>query len=118
MLIRRYHSIGITVGSVVLTNELSDRLPSEYIASVPGGVPGVYSEIPNIPSLPLELRNAVENAFGESLRVIWLVLIPLGVIGLVASLFIQKVEMETVTDAQWGLQHHQDKMIADRNEKV
>lgn len=32
-------------------------------------------------------------------------LIPFGALGLVLSMFIKHIELETVTDAKWGLEH-------------
>lgn len=43
--------IGIVIGSVVLNNELSTRLPQEFIAMVPGGLTGAYAAIPIISTL-------------------------------------------------------------------
>lgn len=44
------------------------------------------------------LRNEVRTAFAKSLRVIWLVLIPFGGIGLLLALFMREIKLETVTD--------------------
>ena len=39
------------LGSTVLTNELGKKLPSAFLALVPGGVSGAYSAIPLIAKL-------------------------------------------------------------------
>ena len=42
--------LGITIGSVTMTNELKTRLPSEYLANLPS-VSAAFSDIPNIVDL-------------------------------------------------------------------
>jgi hypothetical protein len=45
----------------------------------------------------------VRTAFSESLRVLWIVLIPLGGIGLLFALWMKEIKLETVTDENWGM---------------
>ena len=81
----------------MLANELGQRLPAEFIAQLPGGLSAAYSSIPFIAQLwvfseaicspdvftnpssqsPEPLRTEVRKAFSESIRVIWIVLIPI-----------------------------------------
>ncbi|KAL8291646.1 hypothetical protein RQP46_001904 [Phenoliferia psychrophenolica] len=102
--------LGITVGSTVLANELGQRLPASFIATLPGGLSGAYSSIPYIAELAEPLRTEVRKAFSESIRVIWIVLIPFGGVGLVASLFMQQIKLETSTDETFGIKN---KKVAD-----
>ncbi|KIM79120.1 hypothetical protein PILCRDRAFT_823692 [Piloderma croceum F 1598] len=95
--------LGITIGSTVLTNELGKKLPAEFLAQVPGGVAGAYSAIPLIAHLSEPLRTQVRTAFADSIRVIWLVMIPFGGVGLIAALGMKALKLETVTDEQWGM---------------
>ena len=44
------------------------------------------------------LQTQVRTAFAESTRVIWLVLIPFGGVGLLFALFMRQIKLETVTD--------------------
>ncbi|KZP23735.1 MFS general substrate transporter [Athelia psychrophila] len=99
--------LGITVGSTALTNTLAKKLPAAYIAQLPGGVAGAYSAIPSIASLPQPLQAEVRTAFAESIRVIWLVLIPFGGIGLICALGMKAMKLETVTDESWGVAHRE-----------
>lgn len=94
---------GVTVGSTTLANELSQRLPAEYIAMLPGGVADAYASIPQIRDLAEPLRTQVETAFGDSIRVIWLVLIPFGGIGLLATVFMKQITLHEVIDENRGL---------------
>lgn len=68
--------VGIVLGSTVLNNELGQRLPTEFLNTVPGGLKGAYAAIPLITSLAEPLQTEVRTAFAQSIRVIWLVLIP------------------------------------------
>lgn len=95
--------LGVTVGSVTLANELSQKLPAEFVASLPNGVADAYASIPLIKTLAEPLRTQVETAFGESIRVIWLVLIPFGGIGLIATCFMKQIDLHVVTDDKWGM---------------
>ncbi|KAF7976442.1 hypothetical protein HWV62_6677 [Athelia sp. TMB] len=101
--------LGITVGSTALTNELAKKLPAEFVAQLPGGVAGAYSSIPRIAALSEPLRTEVRTAFAQSIRVIWLVLIPFGGIGLMLALCMRQMKLETVTDEAWGMAHREKK---------
>ncbi|KAF7978075.1 hypothetical protein HWV62_1725 [Athelia sp. TMB] len=90
--------LGITVGSTALTNTLAKKLPAGFIAQLPGGVASTYSAIPSIGALAEPLQTQVRPAFAESMRVIWLVLIPFGGVGLLFAVFMRQIELETVTD--------------------
>jgi MFS family permease len=102
--------LGITVGSTVLTNELGKKLPAEFLKQVPGGVAGAYSAIPLIAHLPEPLRTQVRTAFADSIRAIWLVMIPFGGVGLIAALGMKALKLETETDEKWGIaqKKHED----------
>lgn len=104
-------------GSTALTNTLAKKLPAEFIAQLPGGVASAYSAIPSIGALYVSLhclslysisltlwdsaeplQTQVRTAFAESTRVIWLVLIPFGGVGLLFAVFMRQIKLETVTD--------------------
>lgn len=95
--------LGITVGSTALTNTLAKKLPQAYIATLEGGVAGAYSAIRTIGELAQPLQGEVRIAWAESIRVIWLVLIPFGGVGLVGALCMKQMKLETVTDETWGM---------------
>jgi len=95
--------LGITIGSTVLTNELKKKLPGVFLEQLPGAVAGAYSAIPRIANLPEPLRTQVRVAFADSIRVIWLVMIPFGGVGLITALGMKAYKLETVTDEQWGI---------------
>ncbi|ORY88553.1 iron permease [Leucosporidium creatinivorum] len=95
--------LGITVGSVVLNNELAKRAPKDWVASLPGGLPSAFSAIPTIKHLPQPLQDEVRQAFARSIRIIWFVVIPFGGVGLILSLFMRSIKLQTQTDENWGV---------------
>ncbi|KDE03201.1 hypothetical protein MVLG_06292 [Microbotryum lychnidis-dioicae p1A1 Lamole] len=90
--------LGVTIGSVILTNELKQKAPQEWLTSIPGGVSGAYALIPSIASLPEPLRSTVRLAFAHSIQRIWQVMIGFGGVGLIASLFMESLALQTETD--------------------
>ncbi len=93
---------GITIGSVTLANELARKLPQEYVASLAAGAAGAYADIPNIKLLAEPLRTEVRDAFGESIRVIWLVMIPFGAVGLGMCFLMRQIALQKETDEVSG----------------
>ena len=87
----------------MLQNELRRRLPSDFVTQFPGGTGIAYAIIPLIPSMDQPFRNEVQKAFAGSLSVIWRVLICVGGLGLLASLFMKRLPLHTDIDKDWGL---------------
>jgi hypothetical protein len=69
-----------------------------------GGVQFSYAEIPQIASLSEPLKTQVRNAFADSLDVLWQVVVGIAAVGLVSSLVMKEVVMQSVTDERWGLE--------------
>ncbi|SCZ96345.1 BZ3500_MvSof-1268-A1-R1_Chr8-2g10131 [Microbotryum saponariae] len=90
--------LGVTIGSVILTNELKQKALQEWLTSIPGGVSGAFASIPSIASLPEPLRSTVRLAFAHSIQRIWQVMIGFGGVGLIASLFMKSLALQTETD--------------------
>ena len=97
---------GVTIGTAVLQTQLSHRLPSDFVTSIPGGGNAAlaYSLIPVIPTLEDPFRAQVQDAYAKSIAVIWQVMIGVAGIGFLASLFMKGLPLHTQTDKQWGLQ--------------
>lgn len=66
---------GVTIGASILQNELTRKLPPAFVAQLPQGVQVAYTAIPGIKDLPAELQESVRQAFAESVRVVWIVLL-------------------------------------------
>lgn len=77
MLVRTFGNVlGISIGATTMTNVLAKKLPQAYLDTVPGGTAGAYSSIPLIRGLEEPLKMQVRDAFAQSLRVVWIVMIP------------------------------------------
>ncbi|CDO74565.1 hypothetical protein BN946_scf184771.g1 [Trametes cinnabarina] len=98
---------GIAIGASVLQNELSHRLPSEFLERLPSGVDLTYAAIPTIRNLPQPLKDEVRQAFGDSITVIWKVMVGILAIGLLASLFMADVPLHDMTDEKWALKEEE-----------
>ncbi|GAA5952814.1 hypothetical protein JCM8115_002357 [Rhodotorula mucilaginosa] len=104
MLVRTFGNVlGISVGLTAMTNMLGQKLPREYLDMVPNGVTGAYASIPMIPDLEEPLKLEVRRAFAQSLRVVWLVMIPIAGIGLLLSCFMESLPLTTETDETFGM---------------
>ncbi|KAI0826717.1 Mfs1.2 [Trametes gibbosa] len=94
---------GISVGASVLQNELSKRLPQEFLVQLGTGVDLSYATIPHIPALEQPLKDEVRRAFGDSLSVVWQVMVGILGIGLLASLLMRDVPLHNTVDDKWAL---------------
>ncbi len=95
---------GVTVGTAVLQTQLTKRLPAEFLEQFPGGVELAYSAIPVIGTLSEPLQSQVQEAFAESIIVIWQVMTGICGIGIVASFFMKALPLHTQIDEKWGLE--------------
>lgn len=93
----------MTIGTTVLQTQLAKRLPEAFVEQFPGGVAIAYSAIPVIPTLAEPLRTQVREAFADSVRVIWLVMIGVAALGLLSSLFMKGLPLHTQVDETWGM---------------
>ena len=95
---------GVTIGTAVLQTQLSQRLPADFVDSLPGGVSLAYSVIPVIPSLPEPAHTQVRVAFAQSIRVLWLVMIGIAGFGALAALLMKGLPLHTQVDERWGME--------------
>ncbi|KAH0828709.1 major facilitator superfamily domain-containing protein [Lanmaoa asiatica] len=103
--LRSFASVwGITIGSTVLQNELAKKLPASFIQSLPQGTTIMYALIPQLSALPPQTRSEVQVAFASSLAVLWRVSAAISGAGLVASLFMRGLPLNSTLDADWGAQ--------------
>ncbi|KAJ7276699.1 MFS general substrate transporter [Mycena rebaudengoi] len=94
---------GLTIGGTILDNQLSRRLPADFLLRFPGGVTIAYAVIPQIPDLPQPLKHDVQGAFAESLALVWTTLLALAGLGLLGSLFMKGLPLHTKLDSNWAL---------------
>lgn len=95
---------GVTVGGTILQNELTKKLPSEFLQQFPSGTSVAYSIIPVIPSLQEPLRSQVQLAFAESLVPLWKVLAFAGAAGMIGSFLMRGLPLHTAMDRDWGME--------------
>ncbi|KAL9715560.1 hypothetical protein Ac2012v2_000001 [Leucoagaricus gongylophorus] len=98
-----FSALGIAIGSTVLENELKVKLPEAFVQSLPRGLELSYSAIPQISTLSEPLRNQVRGAFSGSLAVLWQTLLGISALGLLSTLMMKEVPMQTVADERYGL---------------
>ena len=67
-----------------------------------------YAIIPQISQLPEPLHDQVRNAFAESLKIIWQVMIGISGLGLLTVVLMKEVEMRMDVDSQWALEEKKD----------
>jgi len=103
ILISYKQALGITIGSTVLENQLKAKLPGVFVQSLPRGLELSYSAIPSIATLAEPLRDQVRDAFSGSLKVLWQTLLGISALGLLSTLMMKEVPMQTVADERYGL---------------
>ena len=108
-----FQSWGITIGASVLQNQLKSRLPPAFLAQLPEGLEITYAAIPNIRNLAEPLRREVQDAFAQSLDVLWQVMIGLAGLGFLSALVMREIKMTTATDERFGLHDGQREPSAD-----
>ncbi|OSC99593.1 iron permease [Trametes coccinea BRFM310] len=99
-----FQAWGITVGATVLQNQLRSRLPGDFLASLPQGAEIAYSIIPQVPGLAEPLKDQVRNAFADSLKVLWEVMIAISGVGFLSAFLMREIPMQRSVDEAWGLE--------------
>ncbi|KAJ6468281.1 Mfs1.2 [Mycena sanguinolenta] len=92
---------GITIGGVILQNQLKDNLPPQFLADFQAGVDLSFALIPVIKDLPQPLQNQVKHAFADSLKILWGVLTGIVLLGLFVSLFMRHHDLTEKLDEKW-----------------
>jgi hypothetical protein len=96
--------MGVAIGGSILQNFLSSKLPASYIAQLPTGVSFAYSAIPTLRFLPPDLQLQIRQAFSDSMRMLWLIMIGISGIGLVSVFFMKEIPMRNDIDEQWAME--------------
>ncbi|MFE4466591.1 MDR family MFS transporter [Oerskovia sp. NPDC056781] len=87
-------AIGVSVLGAVLASKVTSSI-QEGLAKM--GVPsdGTGGTVPDVSTLPAPMRDLVERSYGEGIAEIFLVAVPLAVIGLICVLFLKEVPLGT-----------------------
>lgn len=107
----------MTIGDTVLQNELQLQVPAEFLSGFPQGSSIAYALIPQVPALEGSLKVAVQDAFASSLRVLWLVLLGIGALGLLSSLMMKGLPLHSALDEDWAIHTAQDARAIDEEQK-
>ena len=91
----------------MLQNELSSRLPSDFLASRPSGVEISYAAIPQIRALGEPLKDEVRDAFADSLDVLWEVMIAVSGVGFLSAWIMRGIPLQQIGDENWGLKERE-----------
>ncbi|KAF8576155.1 MFS general substrate transporter [Ramaria rubella] len=97
------YTFGIAIGSTVMQNELSKRLPPAFIALFPPHQDLAYAAIDVIPGLEATERRLVQQEFAASIAVIWRVLAGIAGAGLVSCLIMKEIPMSDELDEAFAL---------------
>ncbi|KAJ7505939.1 iron permease [Mycena galericulata] len=100
---------GITISSSILQNGLKKRLPPAFVAKFSPRTEIAYAAIPVIRKLEGPLRKQVEDAFADSMTVIWVVMIGVAGLGFLSSLFMAEIPMSTEIDENYALRERKNR---------
>jgi len=104
---------GVTAGGAIIQNELKRKLPASFLSQFPQGVEIAFATIPSIPTLQQPLKDEVRNTFGEALKVVWQVVLAIGIGGFLCSLGIRQLQLHTKIDEDWG----RDDILVDQSQQ-
>ncbi|MEJ2866703.1 MDR family MFS transporter [Actinomycetospora sp. OC33-EN08] len=91
---------GVAALGALLSGHVSSAITSGLAAvGLPAGATSSSSgQIPNVATLPEPIRGVVENAYGDSVALLFLVSAPLALIALIAILFLREVPLRETID--------------------
>jgi hypothetical protein len=96
-----FRTLGGAVGVSALGAVLGSRITTlllrglEKIGIDPTALGGDTTAVPDVSTLPEPVRTVVESAFGEGIADLFLIAVPLGLVSLVAVLFLHEVPLGT-----------------------
>lgn len=105
---------GIAISATVLQNQLLQKLPAQVLGDLPSSSHAalIYGIIPKIGALAPELQRATQQAFVDSMRLVWIVMVAISGAGILTVIFIREFPLNKTTDKNWGLKEKE--MTADR----
>ena len=96
-----FRSIGGTIGTAVFGAVMTNRLTAELTNAFPNGnvdITDITSALSKIASLPAEIKNVVLGAFTNALDTVFLVAVPILVLGFIVALFLKEVRLRRSHD--------------------
>ncbi|MEJ2890465.1 MFS transporter [Actinomycetospora aeridis] len=101
-----FRSLGGAAGVAALGALLSSHVSSSITSGLANlGIPASATgssggQIPNLATLPAPIRTVIENAYGDSIGLLFLVAAPLALIALIAILFLREVPLRHTIDIE------------------
>ncbi|WP_225233083.1 MFS transporter [Klenkia terrae] len=94
-----FRSLGGTIGVSVLGAVLAARVASD-LGALGGGSGSGEAAVPDVSTLPAEVRTLVQDAYGNATAELFLIATPLAALALIVVLFIKEKALKTTTGAQ------------------
>ncbi|KDR66677.1 hypothetical protein GALMADRAFT_232386 [Galerina marginata CBS 339.88] len=95
---------GVTVGGAILQNELKRRLPGSILSQIHDSEGQLaYSIVPLVRTLPPNLKFVAENAFLDSLRILWITLTACCAVGLLCFVWTKNYPLRQTVDGKWAI---------------
>ncbi|GAA4832516.1 hypothetical protein GCM10023201_20640 [Actinomycetospora corticicola] len=93
---------GVAALGALLSSHVSAAITSGLTAvGIPASATSSSSgQIPNVATLPEPIRSVVENAYGDSVALMFLVAAPLALVALIAILFLREVPLRDTIDLE------------------
>ncbi|RMI12853.1 MFS transporter [Cellulomonas triticagri] len=88
-------AIGVSALGAVLGNRITSYLTDGLVAAGidPSALGGGTTSVPDVSTIPEPLKSIVESSYGHGIADLFLVAVPLGVIALIAVLFLKEVPL-------------------------
>lgn len=93
----------MSVCGAFLQNELTSRLPQEFLSQISDTRVLAYSAVNRVRMLPEPLKSAVEDAFAKSLRKVWLVMLVMSAIGWLSCFMMKGLPLHGTVDERWNM---------------
>ncbi len=93
---------GVAALGALLSSHVSTAITSGLTAAgIPASATSSSSgQIPNLATLPAAIRSIIENAYGDSVALMFLVAAPMALIALLAILFLREVPLRSTIDVE------------------
>ncbi|RBY87995.1 MFS transporter [Blastococcus sp. TF02A-30] len=95
-----FRSLGGTIGVSALGALLASRVTEDLSVLGGGAEGGGEAAVPDVSTLPAEVRTVVENAYGDATAELFLIATPLAALALVVVLFIKEKALQTTSGAE------------------
>ncbi|KAH9848348.1 iron permease [Lenzites betulinus] len=94
----------VALSATIMQNQLLQRLPPAFLATIPPGHDITYSAIPAIGALAQPLQDEVRAAFAASFRRVWEVLLGFSGAGLLSVALQKSIALHSKMDDRWGME--------------